>query len=140
MTPKEITQFAATNPAFFLATTEGTEPRVRGMLLYRADEKGFIFHTGTSKDLYRQLKTNPGVEMCFNSMSQGLQLRIRGRAEEVRDMKLKEEIVAARPFLKPWVEERGWDFLAVFRVTDCTAHTWTMETNLAPKEYIKLGF
>ena len=140
MTPREIIKFAATNPAFFLATTEGTEPRVRGMLLYRVDEKGFIFHTGTTKDLYRQLAANTHVEMCFNSMADGLQLRIRGKAAEVRDMDLKQEIVAARPFLKPWVEERGYDFLAVFRVTGCTAHTWTMETNLASKEYVNLGF
>jgi len=37
------------NLVFFLATVEGTEPRVRGMMLYRADESGIIFHTGPQK-------------------------------------------------------------------------------------------
>ena len=34
------------------------------MLLFKADNRqGIIFHTGTFKDLYRQLQANPSVEM-----------------------------------------------------------------------------
>ncbi len=128
------------NPAFFLATVEDGEPRVRGMLLYRADERGIIFHTGTIKDLYRQLLANPAVELCFNDWQENVQVRVRGKAVLVNDLRLKEEIVNSpgREFLKPWVEKQGMDMLAVFRVEGCLAHTWSMATNFAAKEFIPL--
>ena len=50
----------------------------------------------------------------------------------------KKEIAEKRPFLKPWIEKKGFDVMPVFRVVDCVACVWTMETNLLPKEYVKL--
>ena len=66
------------------------------------------------------------------------QVRIAGVAEIVEDTDLKKEIVAARPFLKPWVEERGYDLLVVFRVTQGQAAVWTMAANFEPTRYQKL--
>ncbi len=63
---------------------------------------------------------------------------IAGVAEIVEDMGLKKEIVEARPFMKPWVEEHGYDLLVVFRVTQCQAAVWTMATNFEPTHYQKL--
>jgi uncharacterized pyridoxamine 5'-phosphate oxidase family protein len=140
MEPNELLALINRNPAFFLATVEDGEPRVRGMLLYRADESGIIFHTGVMKDLYRQLLTNPAVELCFNDWQGNIQVRVRGRAMPVDDPRLKEEIVNSpgREFLRPWVESMGMDILAVFRVEGCRAHAWNMETNFAAKEFIPL--
>lgn len=138
MTKAEIIQFMNANPACHLATADGNQPRVRGMLMYRADEQGVLFHTGTTKDLYKQLMANPRVELCFNSMKDGVQVRVSGKAELVEDQKLKEEVVANRPFMKPWIEERGYQFLAVFRVRNAAAVVWTMATNLEPKTLVQL--
>ena len=134
----EILEFLNSNPVCHLATVEGDEPHVRGMLMYRADDTGILFHTGDFKDLYRQLRDNRNVELCFNNLGSNTQIRVCGTAEFVEDQNVKEEMVKARKFLKPWVQERGYDMLKVFRVTDCTATVWTIERNLAPKEYIKL--
>jgi pyridoxamine 5'-phosphate oxidase len=141
MEQNELLALINRNPAFFLATVKDGEPRVRGMLLYRADESGIIFHTGAMKDLYRQLRANPAVELCFNDRQENMQVRVRGRAVLVDEPRLKEEIVNSpgREFLKPWVEEMGKDILAVFRVVDCRAHAWNMATNFAPKEFIQLS-
>jgi len=106
---------------------------VRGMMMYRADASGLIFHTGNYKALAKQLRTNQQVEVCFNS--QDTQVRVAGVSEILDDMGLKKEIVAARPFLKPWVEEHGYDLLVVFRVTQCQAAVWTMATNFEPTRY-----
>ena len=138
MTRTEIIKFMNENAACHLATVEGNQPRVRGMWMYRADEQGIVFHTGTTKDLYKQLIANPNVELCFNNAKDGVQVRVSGKAELVEDQKLKEEIVAARPFLKPWVAERGYSFLANFRVAKGTATVWTMATNLEPKAFVQL--
>lgn len=141
MNRQEIQAIINANPAFFLATTEAGQPRVRGMLLYRADDDGIIFHTGGMKDVYRQLLDNPAVELCFFDQQKWVQVRVRGSARLIDDLQLKQEIVNApgREFLKPWVESQGIGILEVFRVEDCRALVWTMATNFAPKEPVRIS-
>lgn len=140
MNKNEILQFLNANMVFHLATVEEGEPRVRGMWLYRADENGLIFHTGKQKDLHRQLSDDPRVEMSFNNGKFGdlTQVRVRGKAELVEDLELKKEIVQKRPFLKPWVEQGGYEQMAVYRVRKGKAAVWTMKDNFAPKEFVEL--
>ena len=140
MTRKEVLEFMSSNPIFHLATVEGDKPHVRGMLLYRADENGVIFNTGKIKDLYKQLTKNPNVEMSFtNGIFENLiQIRVIGTVELDEDLDLKKEIVQKRDFLKPWVEQVGYDALAVYRLKNGVATVWTMATNTAPKKYIEL--
>lgn len=140
MNKKEIIEFINANPIFHMATVDGDTPHVRGMLLFRADENGIIFNTGKIKDLYHQLINNPKVELCFsNGIFENLiQVRVAGVVEPLEDLELKKEIVQKRDFLKPWVEEVGYDQLAVFVVKKGKAMVWTMATNVAPKEVIEL--
>lgn len=138
MTKQEIYQLMNQNPAFHLATVEGDQPRVRGMLLFRADEEGIIFHTASSKDLFRQIQQNPKAELCFQG--NGVQVRVTGVLEQVQDEALREEIFAhpTRKFLQAWKELGIEHLLTVFRMRDGKAVTWTMETNFDKKEYIEL--
>ncbi|MDA8240718.1 MAG: pyridoxamine 5'-phosphate oxidase family protein [Nitrospiraceae bacterium] len=140
MNKSEILAFLNTNPVFHLATLDGDKPRVRGMLLYRADEKGILFHTGKMRDLCKQLTANPHVELSFNNGSAEnlIQVRISGTVELVEDLELKKEIVQNRDFLKPFVEQAGYDPLAVYAIKDGMASIWRMQTNLAPKKYVEL--
>ena len=132
MNREQILEFLNAHPACHLATIENNQPRVRGMLMYRADESGILFHTGTSKSLAKQV-TNKAVEICFNSPD--TQIRVAGMAEIVDDLNLKKEVVEARPFMKPWVEQKGYGILLTFRVTHCQATVWTMATNFNPTCY-----
>jgi pyridoxamine 5'-phosphate oxidase len=136
MNREQILEFLNANPVCHLATCERNQPRVRGMMMYRADSSGLIFHTGKFKALSKQLLANKQVEVCFNS--QDTQVRIAGVVEIVEDMGLKKEIVEARPFMKPWIEKHGYDLLVVFRVTQCKAAVWTMAANFEPTQYQKL--
>ncbi len=140
MNKSEIFEFLNAYPVFHLATVEDGKPHVRGMLLYRADENGIVFHTGKMRDLHKQLTENPIVEMSFNNGSDEnlIQIRVSGTVELIEDIKLKKEIVEEREFLKPLVEEMGYDFLAVYRMKNGTASVWAMKTNLSPKEVIEL--
>ncbi len=140
MNRSEIFEFLNANPAFYLATVEDNRPHVRGMLMYRADENGIIFHTGKGKDLHRQLTQNPHVEMAFNngSFENLIQIRVSGTAELVEDIELKKEIVSKRDFLKPWVEQTGYEPFAVYRVKKGVATVWTLKTNFSPKEHVQL--
>lgn len=144
MTKEQIFELMSKNPAFHLATIDGGIPRVRGMLLYRADENGIVFHTGTFKDLYRQVLACPNAELCFNDYAQNVQIRVSGSLEIVDDNALKNEIAdhPTRAFLQGWrnsvkLEEFYQSFI-VFRMKGGKAVIWTMETNLAPKKEIDL--
>jgi uncharacterized pyridoxamine 5'-phosphate oxidase family protein len=140
MTQHEIFEFINKNQTCYLATSEGNKPHVRGMLIYRADSNGIIFHTGTTKDIFKQIQNNPNVELCFtnNDFQNLVQIRVSGTAVLENDINLKEEIVANRPFLKTITDRFGYDFFAVFRVKDLVATVWTMATNLSLKNYIEL--
>ncbi|MFH0924944.1 MAG: pyridoxamine 5'-phosphate oxidase family protein [bacterium] len=140
MTQQELFEFINKNLSCTLATCVENKPYTRWMWMYKADEKGIIFHTGVMKDVYKQLQANPNIELCFyNGNPQNMiQVRINGIALIENDMKLKEEIIADRPFLKPIIAQHGQEVIAIFRVQKMVANVWTMATNLAPKEYINI--
>lgn len=144
MTKEQIFELMSKNPGFHLATIDGTMPRVRGMLLFRADDNGIIFHTGTFKDVYRQIVACPNVELCFNDYEQNAQVRVSGSLEIIDDIALKEEISShpTRVFLQGWKQsvplEDFYNSFMVFRLKGGKAVVWTFETNLAPKVEIAL--
>jgi pyridoxamine 5'-phosphate oxidase len=137
MTKTEIIEFLNANPTCYLATSEGSKPRVRALRMVRADGKGILFQTVEGKDLPKQLRVNPEVEICFYNAGQNTQVRVSGKAALVEDTNLQKEIIEQRPFLKPLVEKKGLTARPVFRIVDCLAYVWTMQNNLAPKEYVK---
>jgi pyridoxamine 5'-phosphate oxidase len=144
MTKQEMFELMRANPGFHLATVEGDQPRCRGMFLYRADENGVIFHTGSMKDVYRQLTANPKAELCFNDFKNGVQVRVSGRLELVDDNALKDEISAhpTREFIRQW-RSKGlfkdfYNEFKVYRLKGGQAVSWTMLTNFAPKEAVTL--
>ena len=61
---KEILEFLKKSDIFYLATTEGDQPRVRpfGAVIGFAGKLYFV--TSNQKDVYKQLKANPKVEIC----------------------------------------------------------------------------
>ena len=144
MKTEDIFNLMEKNPAFFLATVDLDKPKVRGMLLYKADSEGIIFHTGIFKDLYKQISKNQNVELCFNDFALGIQVRVEGSVEIVDDENLKDEISnhPSRKFLDPWKEtlelKDFYESFVVLKMTSAKATTWTMQSNFLPKEYIEL--
>ena len=145
MQKEQIFELMNQNPALFLATVEGTEPRVRGMRLYKADESGIVFHTGPHKDLYHQLLKNPNVQLCFYDGANNMQVRVRGTVEQSDDLALKKEIEAhpTRGFMQAWrgmvnSEEAFYNMFSVFTLKNGLANVWTFTSNFGPKEDIQL--
>jgi uncharacterized pyridoxamine 5'-phosphate oxidase family protein len=136
MTRQDIIAFITRNPASFLATADGDMPHVRGILIYRADGDGILFHTGTFKHMYDELTMNPNAEFCFWSPAEGLQIRVKGPCETVEDPALKQEIVLTRPFLKPWIDQNGYEGFKVFRMKPDGVTVWTMQNNFARSEWV----
>ena len=136
MNKNELLAFLKANPTAYLATVENGSPRVRGMAVYKIDEDDILIQTWKSKDLSKQLFKNPETELCFHSSEAGLQVRVRGIFEPVEEPAAIEQAIKDRPFLKAFVDQ-GQE-VALFRLKDALAHTWTMETNFSDKTFIKL--
>jgi pyridoxamine 5'-phosphate oxidase len=140
---RSVTEFANANPVAYVATVEGDQPRVRAFAMWYADETGFYFHTGSTKDVCRQLQANPKVELCFydpgDGQGAGRQLRVEGTAEFLDDPSLPERLYEARPWLRAITGE-GDVRLAIFRVAHGAAWFWTMAVNLREREQERVRF
>ena len=134
MDKKEILEFIAKNPMGCLGTIEDNKARVRGMETFRVDEKGLIFYTSKTKDVFKQIAKNPEVEVCY--MAGSTQVRVRGKMEIIEDPALKKEIVEKRPFLKP-IFGKSTEGMGVCRLKG-KATTWSMQDMAAPKTFIDL--
>ena len=135
---KDVLEFINRNPVFLLATVEEGAPRVRSLMLHRADTHGIVFATSRAKDLHRQLAANPRVEMCFLDSAAGDQVRVSGVVEALADESIKADIVRENPFLKPWIEKEGYAAMVVYRLQRGLAISWTMQSHFKPKNYIEL--
>ena len=140
MDKKEILEFITKNPIAYLATAEGNKPYVRALGTYRADENGIIFSMQSDKDVYKQCINNPETQICY--FADGVMVRVNGQMEPITDMALREEIAEARPFLKPGIEQNGWDYVGVFKVKNAKATVMDMKAGPpapgAGKEWVDL--
>jgi len=145
MNIKDCIEFANKNPVCWLATTDGDQPRVRGFLLWYADEKGFYFHTGATKNVCKQLKKNPKIEVVFfapdaNQMESRM-MRVAGKVKFLDDIALKARLLEERPFLKAIGTGKPDDpLLAVFQIYTGEAQFWKMENNMRESEIKKIRF
>lgn len=142
---KDCIEFANKNPVSYIATVDGDQPRVRGFLLWYADESGFYFHTGTTKNVYKQLKKNPKLEACFFAPAPppqvGKMMRVAGKVKFVDDISLKTRLLEERPFLKAIGIDRPENpLLAVFQIYTGVAYFWTMENNMREDESERVRF
>jgi pyridoxamine 5'-phosphate oxidase len=137
----EFIKFANENPVGFLATLDNGEPRVRGFQLWYADKTGLYYSTAAGKDIYKQLKAKPKVEVCFfNSKSKEMQqMRVDGTVEFITDIEMKKKLLDARPFLKKAGLTPENPGLILFRIVKCTAHFWTFATSNEPKKCVSFA-
>lgn len=130
----DIIEFANQNPSTMLATLEEGSPRVRGMLLWFADETGFYYHTASVKALVTQLETDPRVEAAFTfsgaTMAELKQLRVSGVVEFVEDAELEQRLYKDRP----WVLDNAKAMpegttVRIFRIASGSAWLWDLQAN-----------
>lgn len=142
---QDCVNFANENRICYFATTEGSQPRVRALRLWFADDKGFYFQTETVKAVCKQLGSNGKVEVCFyapgTGLSIGTMMRVAGEVEFLDDIALKTRVLEDRPFLKKMGIEKPEDpLLAVFRIYTGEAYFWTMEYSMRESEIERIRF
>jgi uncharacterized pyridoxamine 5'-phosphate oxidase family protein len=95
---KEIVQFLDQNPVFYLATSDGGVPKVRPFGAKAVFENKLYFCTNNTKKVYRQIKTNPLVEISTADTG-GSWIRIWGSAVFDDRREAKEAMLKSNPML-----------------------------------------
>jgi len=144
---KDCVKFANENPVCYVATAEGDQPRVRAFMMDFADETGFYFGTLSLKEVSKQLKKNPKVEVCYFNNAQNLMdvkmMRVTGKIEFLDDIAFKTKIYERRPFLKSLglgIEGPEDPRIEVFRIYTGEAHFWTMNDIMKEPELERIKF
>jgi uncharacterized pyridoxamine 5'-phosphate oxidase family protein len=139
----ECTRFATENPVTYIATIDGDRPRVRAFAMWFADATGFYYHTGTPKNVYRQLKKNPAVELCFYAPGEGAgkMMRVFGKAEFLSDKALEGRLMRDRPWVADLLKAAPPGAkVAIFRIAHGEAYFWTMADNMREDQSPRVMF
>ncbi len=135
MTRDQVLEFVKANPTSFMGTVDSGKPRVRAMHTALVEPTGLTFCTGGDKDVHRQLAANPSVELAYWDGKAGVQVRVRGDMEQLDDLDLKKRIVDdVFTFLKPVVDQFGYEVLSLFRLSNGTSVVWRADQGMAPME------
>lgn len=96
---KEVVDFLQANRNGFLATVEAGRPKVRPFqFMFETDGK-FVFCTGNTKPVFKQLKETPYVE--FSSMTPAFAwVRLSGEVKFSTDLVVKARILAENALVR----------------------------------------
>jgi len=144
MNLEDCIKFATDNPICFIATTDGDQPRVRGIALWFANEDGFYFSILSPKSLRRQLKINPKVEVCFynnpSDLMQARQMRVTGKMEPVDDQELQKKAAGDGAFLEQLTGKPLGHLWEILRIHSGEACFWTLADTLREAELERIRF
>ena len=130
---KDVVAFAKENPATFIATIDGDQPRVRGFLtvFFDGDDR-FYFTTGSTKRVYGQISKNPNVELAYFTPDFQKTMRVAGRIEVIEDLPKKQKLLDERDYLKPIRDGKGATdpVFKLLRLSHGKARFWTLADNM----------
>jgi uncharacterized pyridoxamine 5'-phosphate oxidase family protein len=90
---EDFVSFFKQNPVCFLATVENGKPRVRPVQLMFEDGGKLYFCTANTKDVFKQMRTTPFVQLATTSKDYVTTLRVTGEVKFCDDMAVKERII-----------------------------------------------
>jgi uncharacterized pyridoxamine 5'-phosphate oxidase family protein len=95
---QEVNDFLKKCGTYYLATVDGDQARVRPFGTVNIFENKLYIQTGKSKDVSKQMKKNPRIEIC--AFSAGQWIRVAGTAVEDDRVEAKSAMLEAYPNLK----------------------------------------
>ncbi len=121
---KEVYDFLKKCGAYFIATVDGDQPRVRPFGTVEIFEDKLYIQTGKVKDVSKQMQANPKIEIC--ALDGETWLRV--SATVVRDERIeaKQHMLDAYPELKVMYKADD-DNTEVLYLKDATARFYTLE-------------
>ena len=95
---KEAYEFLKKCGTFYIATTEGDQPRVRPFGAINIFEDKLYIQTGKKKNVSKQMQINPNVEIC--AFTEGRWVRLEGKVVRDDRREAKESMLDNNPVLK----------------------------------------
>ncbi|WP_411335573.1 pyridoxamine 5'-phosphate oxidase family protein [Ruminococcus gauvreauii] len=114
----EVYDFLKACETYYLATMEGEQPRVRPFGTVDLYEGRLYIQTGKVKNVSKQMKANPKVEIC--GFLNGKWLRVAGTAVEDESIAAQKHMLDAYPSLQNMYQP-GDGNTQVFYLKDVTA-------------------
>lgn len=116
----KINDFLTEAGVFFLATTNGNQPKIRPLGAHMEMDDKVIFGVGDFKNVYKQMVANPAVEIvaCKND---GHWMRYTGKAVFETDSKYAEAMLDGAPHLRSIYNEETGHKMMCFHLEDATA-------------------
>ena len=115
-----INDFLTEAGTFFLATTDGDQPKLRPLGANFVFDGKLMFGVGDFKNVYKQLTANPKTEIVACEPD-GHWLRYTGKAVFETDPKYTEMALDAMPNLKGIYNEQTGHKIMMFHREDATA-------------------
>ncbi len=112
---EKVNDFLDKAQVFYFLTTEGNQPKGRPFGLHLLEGDKIFFGTGTFKNVYRQLTTNPHVEVLATAGDEFL--RYDGKVKLVKDEKILSKVREIMPDLMAMYDNNGWE-MALFYLED----------------------
>ena len=141
---EECRAFASEHPICFMASMEGYQPRVRPLLMWFTDERGFYFMTMSPKEFAHQLHQNPRVEVCFyngaTELPEAQMMRLTGAVELLDDAELVRKVCEERAALEGIIGRPLEPIAEVFRIASGETRFWTLMDILKEPELEMLRF
>ena len=116
----KINDFLNDAGVFFLATTDGDQPKCRPLGAHFEMDGKEIFGIGDFKNVYKQLKANPKCEIVA-SKPDGHWLRYTGKAVFETDPKYAEAMLEGAPHLRSIYNDETGNKMMCFHIEDATA-------------------
>ena len=95
---QEVYEFLKKCGAYYLATVDGDQPRVRPFGTYLIFEDKLYIQTGKVKNVSKQMMANPKIEIC--AFSGDTWIRIEAKAVEDERIEAKQAMLDAFPQLQ----------------------------------------
>ena len=115
---QQVYDFLKKAGVYYLATTEGDQPRVRPFGTVDIFEGGLYIQTGLSKSVAKQMLANPKVEL--SAMADGKWIRISAEAVPDENIAAQEHMLDSYPNLRAMYTP-GDGNTAVFRLSNAEA-------------------
>lgn len=94
----EVCEFLKEVGTYYLATTEGDQPRVRPFGTAHIFEDKLYIQTGKKKDVSKQIEANPKFEIC--AFAKGTWIRVTGKLVEDPREEAQESMLDDYPSLR----------------------------------------
>jgi len=117
---KEVQAFLKACNAFFIATVDGDQPRVRPFGVSEIINGRLYIMTGKVKDVFKQMAKNGKFEICALKPSGSEWLRLSGTLVNDDTIAVKEEFLNRNPGLKGMYKADDGN-MAVLYIKDATA-------------------